>query len=189
VKVPELGGERGQELALAIVVELFKVQRQVLAPPAVLRDVESLLRAVHRRRHAAQRPTADAFLFLGNLDRRLAFGARPDVRVRVAACVYMCSDWSVFGWCLLFGYLGTGGILFGNTHAPQSARQYAQKAAAHREHFSAKHPSKSTNACLHRGHASVSTVSMTCSLATRSFSSFPAPNAALARSRSSLSFI
>mmetsp|Transcript_8460 Transcript_8460/g.38172 ORF Transcript_8460/g.38172 Transcript_8460/m.38172 type:complete len:362 (+) Transcript_8460:1672-2757(+) len=87
VKVPQLGGERGQELALAILVELFKVQRQVLAPPAVLRDVESLLGAVHRRRHAAQRPTADAFLFLGNLDRRLAFGARPDVRVRVAAAI------------------------------------------------------------------------------------------------------
>jgi hypothetical protein len=66
----------------------------VFAPPAVLRDVESLLRAVHRRRHAAQRPTADAFLFLGNLDRRLAFGARPDVRVRVAACTCI---WAVIG--------------------------------------------------------------------------------------------
>mmetsp|Transcript_5867 Transcript_5867/g.14903 ORF Transcript_5867/g.14903 Transcript_5867/m.14903 type:complete len:278 (-) Transcript_5867:150-983(-) len=66
---------------------------------------------------------------------------------------------------------------------PQSARQYAQKAAEQREQLRAKHPSKSTNACLHRGQHSVRMPSMTCSLALRSFSPASAPAAARSRSR------
>mmetsp|Transcript_38900 Transcript_38900/g.96394 ORF Transcript_38900/g.96394 Transcript_38900/m.96394 type:complete len:289 (-) Transcript_38900:203-1069(-) len=66
---------------------------------------------------------------------------------------------------------------------PQSARQYAQKPAEHREQFKAKHPSKSKNACLHLGQQSVRMPSMMCSLALRSFSDASAPDAARWRSR------
>jgi hypothetical protein len=65
---------------------------------------------------------------------------------------------------------------------PQSAKQYAQIPARHREHDNAKHPVKSTNACEHLGQHGVNIFSITCSRAARSRSSAPALARSLARS-------